>query len=838
MVNTFRADDLNHYIRQRLNALLANALKNPVTIVCAGAGCGKTRAVADFLKRHESSFFWMQINESDNTLPLFWQNYVNLFKPYSETVAEQFKDIGFPDTDEKLERFYKIRHMALASKPGIFVFDNFHMLKDVNILRFIEKTTVNEIPPNLKILLICRDISSINIETFPTNGFISNINERNLNFTESELADYIRNQNISVNSQTVHEIFYDTKGWAFAVNLVVRSLKRNPYYTGYVKNTLKQNIFKLMETENWDMASQKLKRFWLKLSLIDHHSMELVNILTDGDEPLNDELKNQNAYIQLDNYGGTYHIHHLFLEFLKNGKDILTENDKKTTYKAAADWCRANDYKMDALNYYEKIGDYDAIVSVLFEIPFLYSPDVAAYAKQIFDRAPADVFYSVVYFASAHVMVVACLGDYQDIFTLASDYEKKLLTLPPGDPVRDNTLFGIYNCLAFIRSAYGYTDFDTYYTKMMDHLPRGTSNISLDTPYAAWVNLTHSPEKGAPEKYIDALIRSEKVKARFSGIVTSGVDLLAKGELLFYQGKTQAAEPLFQQAAENAKTQNHYETRQRALFYLIRTAIVRGDVNKAKAALYEVEAQLGEKKYLRRFSSYDITFAWFQYILRQPNAFPGWLCEGFSPYAHASATENFGNQIKARYHYITRNFVPLLAYIKEMKQRESFLLGRIEMYAIEACVHYQMKNKALAWETFKQAYREAAPNEIVMPFIELGKDMRTLTTVALKELKDNNETGIPFSWLETIKQKTTSYAKCQSLIITEYNAFNDNVLALTPREQDVLFDLYHGFSQTEIAKKRSLSLNTIKMYTKNLYEKLHVHKISDLIRISAEKGLV
>jgi DNA-binding CsgD family transcriptional regulator len=50
--------------------------------------------------------------------------------------------------------------------------------------------------------------------------------------------------------------------------------------------------------------------------------------------------------------------------------------------------------------------------------------------------------------------------------------------------------------------------------------------------------------------------------------------------------------------------------------------------------------------------------------------------------------------------------------------------------------------------------------------------------------------------------------------------------------------LYHGFSQSEIARKQSLSVNTVKMVTKSIYEKLHVHKISDLIRIAAEQGLV
>jgi len=35
-----------------------------------------------------------------------------------------------------------------------------------------------------------------------------------------------------------------------------------------------------------------------------------------------------------------------------------------------------------------------------------------------------------------------------------------------------------------------------------------------------------------------------------------------------------------------------------------------------------------------------------------------------------------------------------------------------------------------------------------------------------------------------------------------------------------------------------LSVSTVKMITKIIYEKLDVHKISELIRLTAERGLV
>ena len=95
--------------------------------------------------------------------------------------------------------------------------------------------------------------------------------------------------------------------------------------------------------------------------------------------------------------------------------------------------------------------------------------------------------------------------------------------------------------------------------------------------------------------------------------------------------------------------------------------------------------------------------------------------------------------------------------------------------------------------------------------------------------------GIPYAWLKTVRNKAASYAKNQTLFIKD-NSSGD--AALSTRERELMSDLYNGLTQSEIAEKRNLSVNTVRMVIKNIYEKLNVHKISDLVRIAAEQKLV
>jgi LuxR family maltose regulon positive regulatory protein len=818
---------------------LANALKKPVVTLLAGAGCGKTQAVLDYLEQQEVLFFWLQISERDNTTARFWENIVDSISHVDPTLAEHCREIGFPDTPEKIEKVKKLENGTL-DKPHIIVWDDIHLLKDAAVIAYAE-SIINTILPNKKRILIGRDLPAINIKVLDLKGNMSTIRETDLNFTESELTDYFKKLKLSVDSHTIREIYVDTKGWVFAINLIARSLERLPKYFGYIQNTFKKDIFELMEAESWNGISEGLKCFLIRLSLIDHLSAELVEILAAEEKGVLSELKNVNEYIRFDGSLGTYFIHHLFLHFLNTKHSMLTDSDKHRTYKAAADWCTKNNFKIDALNYYEKIQDYDSIVSVFFTLSLDIPYDIALFAKGILDRAPAQAYDSVKYFASTHMNLVARLGNMQEFFTLAEYYEGRFLALPEDNGLRRDSLIGIYFIWALMRAAYASDeiyDYDMYFAKMFDCFTEETFNTAtmLDCPRGPWINLVYSAKKGAPQQYIEATIRSDKTTARFSKGITAGADLLVQGELLFYQGKIKAAEPFIVNAAENATSRMAFETLHRALFYLMRIAVAEGNIKKAETALRDIENLLDEKRYFIRYLTYDIALGWFQYILRRPEMFPEWLTEKFSPYTNPSSMENYGNQIKARYCFLTKNYLPLLSYIRELKNRPSYLFGRIEMLAMEACAYYKMKIKHKAWESFKEAYETAAPNDIQMPFIELGKDMRSLIIAALREHPGDTmlSMGIPRPWLESVKHKATEYAKSQSLFINKYKKNDNSIKELTPREKEVLTYLYNGFSQPEIAGKLELSVNTVKTITRILYDKLHVHKISDLVRIAAE----
>ena len=58
---------------------------------------------------------------------------------------------------------------------------------------------------------------------------------------------------------------------------------------------MKSNIFRLMETEIWDGISKHLQNFMIRLSLIGHLSVDLLELLAENDMNLIADLERQNA---------------------------------------------------------------------------------------------------------------------------------------------------------------------------------------------------------------------------------------------------------------------------------------------------------------------------------------------------------------------------------------------------------------------------------------------------------------------------------------------------------------------------------------------------------------
>jgi LuxR family maltose regulon positive regulatory protein len=835
--------------RPQIDRLLEQAVQNPVVLVCAGAGYGKTHAVYTFVRKIKAFTGWIQLSERDNIGERFWENFISGITLGNPSAAAKLAKIPFPETERAIDRYMTIPEADTdPNKRYIFVYDDFHLIHNKAVLRFLERSITSPFP-TITSILISRTEPDINLVKLLSKGLLGRITEEDLRFSREEMVEYFHIQNIKPSPQAISSIYHDTEGWAFAIHLAGLSLKNVPSGAGYVPQAMRSNIFKLIESEIMGTSSADLRNFLIKLSLIEQLVPELLGSIA-GEKPLIKEMEQIGSFIRFDIYLNAYRIHHLFLDYLTQKQTELSEEEKREVYRKAAAWCAKNNQKMEAISYYEKAGDYEHLIGVVETMPSILPNRTARMLLEIMERAPPEIYGQI---ATAQVIrtglyLILEMFDKsrEELFAVIT----KLETQPPSS-ITYRTLTGCYNLLGFIgMNTSSYTreyDYVHYFEKARYYYEFNKFEVGPPIsiiPLSSYICRVNNEEQGEMEKYIEAISASIPYTSVTFGGCALGMDDLCRGELAFFKGDISGAEQFLLRALRNARQGSQYETENRALFYLLRIHLARGNHEAIEDLFRQLEAQLNEQYYLTRFTYHDIVTGWYYAHTGQEDKLAPWLKSNFEESDLNSIVFGLEVLVKAKYHFAERRYPAALAVLESRGTRSSlwnFVLGRIEKKILEAVCCYHLRKKKAAFTALETAYTLARPNDLYMPFTEMGKNMRALADAALRD----NTTNIPSAWLEQTRRSASAYAKNLFLVTEQYrqaeqgrNRTDRTGVSLSPRETEVLTGLSQGLTREEIAGLASISANTVKSVIRSIYNKLGAVNRADAVRIATSLRLV
>jgi LuxR family maltose regulon positive regulatory protein len=843
--------------RPRIDRFLEEAMENQVVTVTAGAGYGKTHAVYAFLRKYNVITIWIQLSEWDNIPERFWEHFVASVALISRETADKIIETGFPETERQFDRYVMVPNEDIyRDKKYVFVFDDFHLIHNPEILHFIERSVTAPFF-NITSILISRSEPPLNLIRLLSKGLLAKIGEEQLRFTQEEMSAYFRLQGLEPKPPIAAAIYRDTEGWAFAIHLAALSLKKAPPGAGYVAGAMRSNIFKLIEQEIIAAVSPELRKYLIKLSLIDHLTADLLREIAEADSPnlsLLDEMEKIGSFIRFDTYLNAYHIHHLLLEYLCGKQGELSGEERREVYARAAEWCFKNGQKMDAITYYEKAGDYGKLIEVIYTLPQNVSEKTSAFLLEIMEKAPESVYNEYVVAHIVYARFLISLKRFTEarerLWSVIKKYEAR-----PASPSNCRLLSGCYNNLGFlgiltchITRNYDWVDYYEkahYYHAQSGFIIRGP--ITISSP-GSFVLMVKDPEKEEADRYIRAVSAAEPhAIASMSGCM-AGISALSRSELALYQGDFVQAEVYARESLRKAREYHQYEIENRALFFLLRIDLSRGDVPGIREIIKQLEAQLNQTEYPHRTTYHAIFMGWFYVQTGQPDKLAGWLKNEFEESDLNSLIYGFEVLVKARYLLVKKRYPAAIAAL-EISENDydatAYIMGRVEARALKAVCRYYLRDKAGAYAALREAWELAHPNGIILPFIGLGKHMRTLVEAIQKDQTGGKDAaGIPGEWLEQVRLKASAYAK-KLFAVTEALAPQERrgipaggTPALSRREIDVLKGLSQGLTRDEIAEASDISVNTVKSVIRSVYNKLGALNRADAVRIATTRGIL
>jgi LuxR family maltose regulon positive regulatory protein len=649
-------------------------------------------------------------------------------------------------------------------------------------------------------------------------------------------------------------VFRETEGWALAVNLIAQEYKNRTARGDESRTGTTMGIFKKIEEEFFEGLAPPLRTFLIKLSLIEHWPLSLLENLA-GDTDFIPEIEKISSFIRYDAYQSEYRLHTLFIEFLRNKQGELSDDEKQEVHTKNAAWCAANNQRMDAAFSYEQVRDYRGILDIINSFPRILPDNAAVFLLAILDRLlpGADNQNEGVLLLRyiAYSKLLMSLGRFAESAQKNREAIARFEALPPS-PLRSRILAASYNNLGIIAILtcmytrnYAFAGYfekaDTYYTEYPHAIPEPETKSSISS-YVCRAG--YPAEAGEFERAIEGFVPAVPHAVRTMKGFFAGVDSLGWAELAYFRGDLNTAEQYARQAVFRARENEQYETENRGLFFLLRIDLHSGNYPEIQKLFRQLDSQIEIEAYPNRYTIHDIITGWFYAQIGETARAAPWLQNDFEESELNTQLNGFETLVKAKCAFADKRYTAVLSTLKEARVHKyglgSFVLGKLEMAVLHAASLYHLgetgeerKNPVRALEA---AYAMAHSNNLDMPFIELGDDMRILAGAALND----QDCAIPRPWLEMIRGKASAYAKKRSIVAEQFRGpkQEEGSPALTRRERKVLTALSQGLTREEIAANSAMSLNTVKGVITEIYTKLEARSRADAVRIATRLGLL
>jgi LuxR family maltose regulon positive regulatory protein len=830
--------------RPQIDALLERAAQCPLVFVVAGAGYGKTQAVDSFLRKNPSAAARIRFSDRDNDEGWFWENFTQSVDLVFPEWAALLRETGFPTDKEQFELLAgRCRDYIKPGIKYIMVYDDFHLLRNKAVLAFMEGM-VNIPVPYITSVIISRAEPAINTVNLFSKGLLAKISEGDLRFSPEEMDAYLEMLELRLPPGAAEALYRETEGWAFAINLAGVSIKNeNGVERG--QNAMRRSIFNLIGGEFFFAASGGLKKYLIKLSLIDHLFLDLMAELA-GDSAVLEEMRGISSLIHFDAYSNGCQIHRLLREYLRGKQGELSPEEKRDVYLRAARWCGENQLTLEAAAYYEKAGAYDRIIDLVYTLPVSLPDNTIDFLLALFDRAPRDLFD---HDASASVLYTRLLmtrGRMEEAAAAARQFIARFEGLPPSS-FQARVLAGAHNNLGFIgviTSLYtGDCRFAASFEKAHEYATGGDFRLrdpAITASINAYTCRVGDAAKGGPERYIAELDAAEPHIIATLGGAFAGFADIARMELAFYRMELEDAEMFAHRALLKAQKWREYEAQNRALFYLLRLQVAMGNYEGVEEVFKLLDNILQTADYGNRHIFYDIVTGWFFAHIGESRRIAPWLKKDFEEQQFNSVVSGMETQVRIRWFMAEENYAAALDCLENHESRGlgAFLFGRVTIHILRAIGQYRTGEPERALKALETAYFLAKPNALDMPFVEMGEPLRILAGEALKA----GTTGIPPAWLEMIRRNASAYGKRLTAVAARFRGgFKKTAppgVFLSRREQAVLRGLSRGLTREEIAGDENLTLNTVKALIAGLYDKLGAINRADAIRIAAESGII
>jgi LuxR family transcriptional regulator, maltose regulon positive regulatory protein len=442
--------------RPRLTAGLTAAGLPPLTVVAAPAGFGKTTLLAEWVSTalvDKASVAWLSLDEGDNDVSLFLSYVVSALSTATDVVGSgtlQQLASASPSTEAALANLVNDLHRLPTHL--VLVLDDYHLVTAPEVHEAVTFLLEHQ-PPELHLVLATRADPALPLPRMRARGDLLELRAVDLRFTNEEASAYLNgSMGLALSDDDVAALGGRTEGWIAALQLAALSVQGRDDAGAFIAGFAGDDRYVVDYLAEEVLARQPdgVRDFLLETSVLERLSGPLCDAVTgrdDGSATLV-ALERANLFlVPLDDRRQWYRYHHLFADVLRAHLRELRPEEEAVLHRRASLWFESDGDTSAAIRHALAGRDHARAADLIERAAPQMSRDRREVELQRWLRSlPDEVVATRPVLAMTLVGTLAQVSDFASVEQGLSEIERSLRrddgswpeTPPPGFVVVDD----------------------------------------------------------------------------------------------------------------------------------------------------------------------------------------------------------------------------------------------------------------------------------------------------------------------------------------------------------------------------------------------------------------
>lgn len=829
------------FYRPRIAGLLKQGLSNPIMVIKAAPGYGKTIETAGYLSKAPVRLAWMRVTQLDNLPSHFWDNLTASLSQEFPISAERLKAIGYPDTLAKADAcIHALANDFYSGATAVLVIDDYDKIHNQEI-RLIFEYMIELGMENLCLILIVR--KGIDMIGLRGSGEISTITTADLAFTAAETYGILKKYNSAVTSDLADKIYRDTDGWPLMVSIISHQLKKQQHSYTDIRSQSLEAAYIMYENECFSAYSNDLQLLLIRLSLFYSFPSELIKKLCRNNIAEAITMLKDNMFVVHNYTTHEYSFLNFYREFLISKQIFLAKKDKITTYGLAGD-CVLEYNLLAAAEYYSLGQRYDdmllAIIRFIGEQMVISRSD-CLFLRQNLERLPKEIAKENM--LAGYIKACLFIQELQPEKALGVLVGMEKILLAEGTPQACKMLGEVYERMAGIHMMLSRECFMDFYQLACNYIPDGSAfkqkNMLRFKNYSLIAMEGSSP--GALKRMEQTVHKGISYMKCIENGAAAGFQYLFSAETAIAAFNLDRAKKMVEMTIVEGQADNQYDIVSNAFYLKAQIAYLQGNYFGMTSGIEALNHYLNTINVPEMDDMITFGETWLCLCMNDFERLPGWIYNADSALTKMLPLA-IGREetLYSVYLLMRQQYKELIAYLEPIKNwykkkgAGDWIYAQVRL----AIAYYHLGEETKALETLLEAYHLTYHNYIVTPFIEAGSHMLELINlIRQSEMKEFDPL-----WIAHIYSKADEFNQLRNAMIKEHKKAKhlkkSKTSKLSNRELNVLEDLTIGMTREEIATQNYISVNTVKSTITSIYNKLGAVNRADAVRIGIAEGIL